>query len=296
MIPAQKFYETSSLKLSYYEWGNPTNPTLLFIHATGMHGRIWDQTVKALPSGYHIIALDQRGHGASSSDTYLLDWALMGNDAIEFIKGLGLKSVTGIGHSMGGHVLTQAALALPDVFQNLVLIDPVIFPPERYQETTDFEKGSPANHPLARRRRQFDSWQDMFDVFENKDPYSLWHPEVLKDYCKYGLIKDSEVSTYTLACAPDIEASVYMGHLSVDLTEQLSNIIVPVFVMRAKGRDENSKHQIDFSASPTWPELSSQFEQGEDIWLKELTHFIPMQEPNLTAQYIMKLREIYNNN
>ena len=281
MKPTQKFYKIKSLNLSYYEWGNPTDPTLLFIHATGMHGRIWDQAIKALPSGYHILALDQRGHGASVSDTYLLDWALMGNDVIEFVTGLGLENVTGVGHSMGGHVLVQAALALPDVFNNLLLIDPVIFPPEKYQETTDFEKGSPSNHPLARRRHQFDSWQHMLEVFETRHPYSLWHPEVLKDYCKYGLIKQADGSTYTLACAPDVEASVYMGHLSVDLTGQLSKISVPVLVMRAKGRDKNSKHQIDFSASPTWPELGRQFEKGEDIWLKDLTHFIQCRNPSL---------------
>ncbi|MEH6404970.1 MAG: alpha/beta hydrolase [Sneathiella sp.] len=289
MTPTQKFIQTSSVNLSYFEWGDPADPTILFIHATGMHGRIWDQTIKALPSGYHIIALDQRGHGMSVSDTYLLDWTLMGNDAIEFITGLGLENITGVGHSMGGHVLTQATLALPHAFKSILLIDPVIFPPEKYQQTSDFEKGSPSNHPLARRRNQFNNWQHMVESFSKREPYSLWDSKVLKDYCQYGLVKEINGSVFSLACAPDVEASVYMGHLSVDLTDKLSHISQPVYVMRAKERDKNSKHQIDFSASPTWDELSSKFERGEDIWLKDLTHFIPMQEPALTAKYIHRL-------
>lgn len=289
MTPVQKYFKTKSLKLSYYEWGDPKDPTILLIHATGMHGRIWDQTIKALPAGYHIIALDQRGHGASVDDKYLLDWSMMGNDAIEFVQGLELGKVIGVGHSMGGHVLTQVALALPTVFQCLLLIDPVIFPPAKYGEVTDFEKGTPVGHPLARRHNQFDNWQHMRDIFAKKEPYSLWQSDVLDDYCQYGLVENSDNTGYSLACAPAVEASVYMGHLSINLSKSLSKLTLPVTVMRAKQKDPNHKHQIDFSASPTWKQLAGEFEKGQDVWLENLTHFIPMQDPELTARHILEL-------
>jgi len=44
--------------------------------------------------------------------------------------------------------------------------------------------------------------------------------------------------------------------------------------------------EMDFSASPTWPELAAQFPRGQDVHLPELTHFIPMQDPQLVADFI----------
>ncbi len=286
MQPSHKFLDLHSLRFSYYEWGNAGDPTLLFVHATGMNGRIWDQTISALQGRYHIIAIDQRGHGQSQSSDYLLDWALMGNDLCEVIEQLKLQAIIGVGHSMGGHVLVQAALSLADRFKRLVLIDPVIFEPSKYDTITEFEKGHPKDNPIARRRNTFASWEEMNEIFSKKPPFSKWEPAVLRDYCRYGTVPGSEGGTVSLACAPDIEASVYMGHHSVNLEGRLGEILQPVTVLRARGRDPMAQHQIDFSTSPTWDRLAACFANGQDVWLQHLSHFIPMEDPTLTARHI----------
>ena len=54
----------NGIRLAYFEWGTEhrgSGPTILLVHATGFHARVWDRIVKRLP-GYHIVALDQRGH------------------------------------------------------------------------------------------------------------------------------------------------------------------------------------------------------------------------------------------
>jgi len=55
--------------------------------------------------------------------------------------------------------------------------------------------------------------------------------------------------------------------------------------LRALPRDASSQ-EVDFSASPTWPELADQFQRGQDVLLPELSHFIPMQDPSLVADFI----------
>ena len=60
---------------------------------------------------------------------------------------------------------------------------------------------------------------------------------------------------------------------------------VPVTVLRAKQR-EATQTTLDFTKSPTWSELSKQFKHGRDVYLPELTHFIPMQDPALVASYL----------
>jgi lipase len=62
---------------------------------------------------------------------------------------------------------------------------------------------------------------------------------------------------------------------------------VPAVVLRANPRDPDSK-EMDFSASPTWPQLADQFPRGQDVHLPELTHFIAMQDPQLVADFIIE--------
>ena len=44
---------------------------------------------------------------------------------------------------------------------------------------------------------------------------------------------------------------------------------------------------MDFSASPTWPQLADRFSWA-DVHLPELTHFIAMQDPQLVADFIIE--------
>ena len=55
-----------------------------------------------------------------------------GSDLSEVTSQLGIKKAIGVGHSMGGYCVTEVAYLSPDVFSDLVLVDPVIRPPETY--------------------------------------------------------------------------------------------------------------------------------------------------------------------
>ncbi len=75
-------------------------PTLLLVHATGFHARLWDQILARLPA-VHSIALDQRGHGRSDSQP-IRHWRVMGEDQARLVETLELRDIVGVGHSMGG--------------------------------------------------------------------------------------------------------------------------------------------------------------------------------------------------
>jgi pimeloyl-ACP methyl ester carboxylesterase len=87
-----------------------------------------------------------------------------------------------------------------------------------------------------------------------------------------------------LACDPLNEASVYLnqrGNESIHL--DLANISTPVTLLRAPlGEDSMS----DLSASPTWPGLAKALPNCEEVFLPDLNHFIPMQDPALVARYV----------
>jgi lipase len=131
--PRQRSIQVNGIELCYFEWGQPgPEGSLLLTHATGFHGRCWDQVIAALPDDWrnrHIIAWDQRGHGRSAK-VPPYNWASCGADLTAFVAALDLQVACAAGHSMGGHLLVLAAADLPDRFARLVLIDPVIMAPD----------------------------------------------------------------------------------------------------------------------------------------------------------------------
>lgn len=285
----EQYIEVNGTNLCYFEWGTPKagSPTILLVHATGFHARCWDQTISHL-QGRHVIAVDMRNHGRSSNTTGV-GWEVYGDDLKAFVKALDLRGIVVAGHSMGGHCIVQALVDIEDRVQRAVLVDPVIMDPATYKGPSQHDsflddKGS---HPVSRRRNYFDSVQAMYDNFEGRGSYASWLPQCLQDYCEYGLLPAADGIGFNLACPPALEASIYVGSLNVDVLELVAKISIPVTILRAKQR-QGDRTELDFTASPTWPELAKKFQNGTDVYLPELTHFIPMQSPELVADYLLQ--------
>lgn len=283
--PVEHTFQASGARIAYVEWGVRGRPAIFLIHATGFHARCWDQTVEALPEGFNVFAVDMRNHGRSEKTGPVKDWSEPVHDIEELIAHLKLEAAIGAGHSMGGHVLVQLAARHPRAFKRLVLVDPVLMAPDVYADTKH-QWPAHIEHPIARRRNKWASWQEMFDAFKGRHPYTLWRREVLQDYCRHGVVLTADGSGYELACPPEIEASIYKAATGRNIYDLVAKIDVPVTILRAKSRPPGPRDVTDFAASPTWEHLAERFKRGRDVFLPDLTHFIPMQNPELTARYI----------
>lgn len=285
--PIEKRFQQGDTDLCYFEWGNPDDPTILMVHATGFHARCWDKTIGALPPGYHVIAVDQRGHGRSGKPDSLSDWRLAARDLAALVAELDLKEVIGVGHSMGAHVLVQVTSDLRERFERLMLIDPTIADPEIYKNPPDFADLDPSQNPVSRRRSHWTSPEDMFAAFQNRHPFNLWQPGVLMDYCQYGLLPAPDGEGFVLACPPFLEASVYEGFRMVDPYPFVKRISLPVAILRAQMAKDDVTSVRDFANSPTWPGLVDCFANAKELHIPELSHFMPMQAPERIADYIV---------
>ena len=117
----------NGIRLTYFERGmayRGIKPTLLFVHATGFHARVWDKIINSL-GDFHSISVDQRGHGRSEKKK-IQHWSEVITDTSEMIEQLDLTNVIAIGHSMGGHALIGAAAKAEHRFLRIIAIDPVI--------------------------------------------------------------------------------------------------------------------------------------------------------------------------
>lgn len=287
LTPALKRYscQIGDVSLSYVERHaglKHQGPTLLFAHATGFHARVWDQVIDHLPA-VHSICVDLHGHGQSTGGPFS-DWSDLGDEMSRFIQTVGLTDLVCIGHSLGGHVLAQATARQPNAMRALILVDPVIMPPEVYAMAQTLFPQS-GQHPAAQRKRDFESVQEMIDRFKNRSPYALFTPEALRDYCEHGLLPHED--GLTLACPPEVEASSYMSPMTgAFLLDQLDQITCPTVVMR--GHTMDLKSLGDFTRSPTWPGLADALPNGTDIHRPDLSHFMPMQDPGFVAKQITR--------
>lgn len=267
------------MDLAVWEWPGEGTP-LLFAHATGFHGRCWDQVIRALP-GRRAIAIDLRGHGRSSKPEPPYLWRSFGRDVAEIAGMLEIRGAIGIGHSMGGHSIVSSAIERPETYSAFCLIDPTIFPPWIYGR-------APLESAFITRRRRFwSSPGEMFESFRNRAPFALWNPDVLRDYCEFGLLPSG--NEFELACPPLVEASIYPLSVAPEsnLHPYLQAITQPAIVMRG-GTPWNTE-RFDLNASPTDPDLASRLPNGRDIFLEGRSHYIPMETPEWVAEQIAQL-------
>jgi lipase len=266
------------ITLTLLDWAGP-GETLLFVHATGFHARCWDQVIALLPD-HRCLALDLRGHGRSDKPAPPTDWRVMGEDVAAAARALGIQGAVGVGHSMGGHAITLAAALAPDALARLVLIDPVILAPERYTGARDGE------HFAARRRDRWPSVAAMIERFADRPPFDAWDSAVLHDYCQYGLLPAEDGDGYTLACPPVFEATCYQvaSAAGSNVYPEIARVGQPTLVVRAIAGER--REGGGFAASPTVADLATHFAQGQDLPDREHTHFLPMESPARTADYI----------
>jgi non-heme chloroperoxidase len=95
------FIETEDgASLFHVDWG--TGKPVLFTHAWGLNGDIWEyQLVELADQGLRCVAYDRRGHGRSSDPGRGYDYDRLADDLAAVINQLDLTDVTLVAHSMG---------------------------------------------------------------------------------------------------------------------------------------------------------------------------------------------------
>ncbi len=271
-----EFVSAGSLSLAVWEWPG-ADPPLLFAHATGFHGRMWDHIIREFP-GRRALALEFRGHGRSSKPAPPIPWRWFAEDILAVAAHFDLRGAAGVGHSMGGHALAQAAALRPDAFAALVLADPVIFPGHLYGLP------GPDGSFILRRRNRWTSSAEMFKRLRPRLPFAAWHEEVVRNYCDYALLPDGDGCV--LACPPEVEASIYReAHArESDISAALAAISCPVTILRSGKAWQRGV--FDPSTSPTAPDVAARFANAREVFLPENNHFIPMEAPHVIVREI----------
>jgi pimeloyl-ACP methyl ester carboxylesterase len=98
-------------------------PALVFVHGWSCDRSYWDGQLDWFSARHQVVAMDLAGHGESGAGREAWTMAAFGDDVVAVVQALGLGEVVLIGHSMGGDVVVEAALRLPDQVVGLVWAD-----------------------------------------------------------------------------------------------------------------------------------------------------------------------------
>ncbi len=107
--------------------GSEAGIPVLFLHGNLTSATWWEETMRALPAGFRGIAPDQRGYGdadpqrkidATRGTRDLVD------DAVALLDHLGIGQAHVVGNSMGGSVVWQLLMTLPQRCLSATLVSP----------------------------------------------------------------------------------------------------------------------------------------------------------------------------
>jgi len=281
-----KIPSTGGVRVALHDLGGPDDPAapvLLFAHATGFHGRVWEPTAAPLTDRYRCLAIDLRGHGMSETpDGASLHWSYMADDVLAALDsdriGSG-RQVHGIGHSLGCASLVLAAARRPGLLKSLWLYEPAIVGPRATdppQSSTlsgssdPFGSSNPMSDTALRRRSTFASYDEALANFARKAPLNELHPDALAAYVRGGFAPQVDGSV-TLRCTPAAEAEVFRGAGNNEAFEALSKVEVPVALVAGRP-DEHGP--VTFV-----PANLAQLRRGTLVERRHLGHFGPLEDP-----------------
>jgi len=121
--PFRAQYRTiDGTRLRMIDTGNGT--PVVFIHGFGASMYGWRyQLPVVVAAGYRVVVIDNRGFGSSDKPAHGYTNAAYAHLVVSLLDSLGIASAVLVGHSMGGAIAAEVALAHPDRVRGMVLID-----------------------------------------------------------------------------------------------------------------------------------------------------------------------------
>jgi pimeloyl-ACP methyl ester carboxylesterase len=126
VITAGQFAELPhGIRLHYASAGTPGARPILFLHGFPEYWGAWEEVLPHFAQGWHAVAPDLRGFNLSSAPAAVEAYRareLIG-DVEALCRHFGWNRVTVVGHDWGGAAAWQWAIARPERFERLVILN-----------------------------------------------------------------------------------------------------------------------------------------------------------------------------
>jgi pimeloyl-ACP methyl ester carboxylesterase len=170
---SRSFHASENLVLHCLDYGGLGQPPLLLLHGGSAHAHWWDFVAPAFTKQFHVMALDQRGHGDSP---WTSEWAYgtrhYAADLHEIINSWEFGPPILVGHSMGGHNVLVYAGTYGKTVRAIAAIDsPATYPAFAKQALREMAE---------RPSRRFDSLEAAVAAFRTVPNDTVAAPEIMR--------------------------------------------------------------------------------------------------------------------
>ncbi|MDB5446889.1 MAG: Hydrolase [Phenylobacterium sp.] len=248
---------------------------IVFSHANGFNARTYRSILAPLAAELRILAIDLRGHGATTLPAEpegWTGWQVYARDVVAFLTAETQAPVVLAGHSMGATTSLLAAADAPERVRSLVMFEPVLIG-ETARRTPLWD--SPLAKGAIRRRDSFPDRAAALEAYRGRGAFRTWREAQLADYVAAGF-GDTADGQVTLTCRPAWEAANFAVH-QYDPWAALARVRCPVRILRAETESTGADSAARLDALVAAGALRSEIVPGT-------THFLPMERPELVRQ------------
>ncbi len=271
VLPADHYAVANNLRLHYLDWGNAHLPPILLLHGVRLQAHTWDMAALLLRDHYHLIAVDQRGHGDSewTSEAQFNDdtFDLMLEDTRQLVEHLadkgGWQKFILVGMSMGGITAMRYAAKFAERLHALCLVD--IAPTTMHSGVLSMEGFKIETETLSR----FD------DFLERSHKFMPHRPIAQLRYSLTHSLKQLPDGRWTWK--QDHRAGAVRRHAPLaELWNELPKITAPTLLMRGA--------QSNVLAPDVAQRAVAAIPNGQLVTIDPATHNVHSDNPNAFAR------------
>jgi len=202
--------------------GNPDGVRLFLSNGNGFAIDGYRVFWEPLLEKFDVVLFDMRNHGRNEpcgADGH--HYKQMAKDLGTVFHGvdrrLGHRPSVGVFHSMSARAAMKHAVEVERVWDALVLFDPPNVPPrghEQYETMRGFELR--LIEWAVGRQDSFSSPEELHEIFAANRAQSRWTPRAREDMAK-AILRSDGTGRYVLTCRRELEASIYLAALTLDL-------------------------------------------------------------------------------
>lgn len=253
-MPASAPMKTSDGRFGYEAAGQPTSPTLVFLHGIGGAARAWRGQIEAFSDRYRAMAWDMPGYGGSAP-LPAVSIATLADALRDFLKEVGAAKPILVGHSIGGMIVQQWLTKHPDAAAAVVLA----------QTSPAFGKAD-------------GDWQKEFigarlGPLDRGETMASLAPTLVKELVGDDAdVRGMELARDCMAAVPEASYRASMlALLGFDRRHGLKNIAVPTLVLSGS-RDKNAP-------APMMAKMATYIPSATYVELEGAGHLVNLERP-----------------
>lgn len=265
--------------IPYLDFGG-NGRILHFAHPNAYPPAGFRQFLQPLTAQFHVYAVEHRPLWPGSRPEEMTDWTVVANDLIRFFDQMGWQQVIGVGHSLGAVATLFAAVARPDLFSHLILIEPVFLPPHILQlaaQNPDAGVFNPMVAGALKRRNHWVSREAAFVRFRRKSVFSRFSDEALWDYVN-SATRQTAVGNYELVYPREWEARFY-AMPPQEVWQAIPQVTQPTLAIRAEESDT-----VFPQAWQLWQELQP---RATFVEVPDCGHMLTLERPSHVATIVL---------